>query len=213
MSRHPPRAVHRAGLLAGAAAVLFAACDGNGPLQPSIESVELTSAIDTVIPVGATAQLTAVALDGGGDVVSGATFDWSSSAPAIASVGASGEVLAVSAGRATITATARTGDVAGPSASGSLPVRVLAADIEGMSVLLDDPVVGHFSDPLGAPKSAVQTALGECDAGLTSGNLVKVITCIETIRDEAESATDGSDRVLLGSLGLVTDFAARKLNR
>jgi uncharacterized protein YjdB len=56
--------------------------------------------------VGQTAQLSAVALDAQGAPMSGRTFTWSSSAPAVATVNAAGLVTAVGAGSATISAVA-----------------------------------------------------------------------------------------------------------
>lgn len=212
MPRHPPGTLRI--VLLAMAAVVLAGCPGDEGNGARIQSVEVTSAIDTVIPIGFTAQLSARAIDSDGNTVSGAGFDWASSASGVASVSGTGEALGVAAGQAQVTATVRTLDIVGPggTASGSLPMHVLDADVEGMRFLLDDPVVAHITGPLGAAKSTALSALADCDEGLTTGHLMKVIDCLETIRAEADGTTDGHDRVLLNSLALVTDLTAGKLN-
>jgi uncharacterized protein YjdB len=72
---------------------------------PTTASVEVTPAATSIV-VGATAPLTATARDAAGAARPGRTFTWQSSAPAVATVDAAGTVTAVSAGSATITATA-----------------------------------------------------------------------------------------------------------
>jgi uncharacterized protein YjdB len=68
---------------------------------------------------GSTARVDAVARDATYQIIPGASFVWSSSDPAIATVNAAGMVNATGVGVATITATASNG------ASGSTSVTVL----------------------------------------------------------------------------------------
>ena len=81
---------------------------GSAPLTIAAKSV--TSVTVSPNPASATvgqaAQLAAVAMDAQGVPMSGRTFTWTSSAPSIATVSASGLVTAVAAGSATISATA-----------------------------------------------------------------------------------------------------------
>ena len=94
-------------LLGSALAALLAACGGGttAPTPGAVASVEVTPAADTLIALGQTQQLMAVAKDAGGNVVSGKTFSWSSSAPGVVSVdAASGVATGVANGAATITA-------------------------------------------------------------------------------------------------------------
>lgn len=96
-------------------AVLVAAvgCGGgteNSPLPPppppppSVATVDVTPGAAQLV-VGSTVQLNAVARDGQGNAISGKSFTWSSSSPAVATVSSSGLVAGVAAGNATITAT------------------------------------------------------------------------------------------------------------
>ncbi|MEO8624408.1 MAG: Ig-like domain-containing protein, partial [bacterium] len=78
------------------------------------------SAPATALQIAATTQASAVAKDASGNVLTGRTMTWTSSAPAIATVSTSGLVTAVAAGSATITATSG-------SASGTIAMTVSAA--------------------------------------------------------------------------------------
>jgi uncharacterized protein YjdB len=74
----------------------------------AVAKVEITNTAPS-LTTGQTFTLTARALDANGNVVTGAPIGWTSSAPAVATVGAAtGIVTAVSAGSATITATSGT---------------------------------------------------------------------------------------------------------
>ncbi|MFO7894267.1 MAG: Ig-like domain-containing protein [Longimicrobiales bacterium] len=66
-------------------------------------SVTVTPSEVSVVP-GGTAQLTAVAHDAGGSPLPDAAFDWSSGAPAIATVDTAGLVTAVAEGETSVTA-------------------------------------------------------------------------------------------------------------
>lgn len=112
MRSHPySRAVPRALLLC----LLVAAglsCGGStsGPSAITVASVTV-SAAQRSIPVGNTAQLSAVAFDQTGAQLAGVTFQWSSSDNAIATVSSTGLVTGVAVGSARITAL--TGAVSG----------------------------------------------------------------------------------------------------
>lgn len=85
------------------AAVFASRKDSSSPTDcaDEVATVEITGAPSTMM-VGSTAQLSAVAKDHRGRVLSGRQAAWASSAPAVASVNESGLVTAVSAGTATI---------------------------------------------------------------------------------------------------------------
>ena len=94
---------------------------GTEPLSPDpprATTLTVTPATAERTALGATVQLTAEVRDQNGNVMSGATVSWSSSAPAVAAVDGSGMVTAAGNGTATITATAG-------SASGSTTVTVV----------------------------------------------------------------------------------------
>ncbi len=94
------------------AAIIAAGCGGepNAPqggqpiAPPPVALLSVTPGSATLFPQQ-TNQLTASTLDAAGNVLTGRTITWGSSAPAVATVSASGLLTAVTAGTATITAT------------------------------------------------------------------------------------------------------------
>jgi len=76
--------------------------DSNGPTGTLVASVVINAPRN--IALGKSVQFSAVALDQNGQIVIGATFEWSSSNTAIATVSSTGVVTGVAAGSATITA-------------------------------------------------------------------------------------------------------------
>jgi DNA/RNA endonuclease G (NUC1) len=109
-------ALNGSGTWTGPAAHTFGACndDGSGPPPPTVASVTVAPATAT-IAVGATQTFTATALDASNQPIAGVAFTWSTSAPAIATVDASGVATGIAQGDAQITATAPNG-VAGSAA-------------------------------------------------------------------------------------------------
>jgi parallel beta-helix repeat protein len=77
---------------------------GTAVATTTVASVTVTLAASS-LQVGQTTQATAVARDGSGATISGASFTWSSSNTAIATVSTSGLVTAKASGSASITAT------------------------------------------------------------------------------------------------------------
>ena len=119
--------------------------DAAGPESgPQVASVTVTPAAATVGVLGDTLRLAASARNSQGGLVAGRTFTWSSSAPTVATVNASGLVTAVAEGSVSVTAT--TGGVAG-SASVTVQttggLRIITAtvgrnlDADGYTILLD----------------------------------------------------------------------------
>jgi uncharacterized protein YjdB len=70
-----------------------------------VATVLVTPAADTLIALGQTQQLSAVAVDASGTPISGKTFTWESMAPSVATVSTAGLVTAIANGQARITAT------------------------------------------------------------------------------------------------------------
>src|SRR5688572_16558817 len=117
---------------AACVAVLLAACSGDGdsPSEPgnggnnnpppaTVASVTVTPTGATVV-IGRTTQLAATTKDAAGNVLSGRTINWTTSAAAVATVDANGLVTGVSAGTANIIATSE-----GKSAQAALTVTVV----------------------------------------------------------------------------------------
>ena len=75
------------------------------PPAPTVASVVVTPSTATLVSLGETVQLNASAQDASGNSISGKTFTWSSSDESVATVNASGLVLAIANGATTITAT------------------------------------------------------------------------------------------------------------
>ena len=106
---------------------LASACkDGVEPVI--VASVEVTSPIGALLDVGGNATLSAAAKDRAGESVSGISFTWTSSNPAVVSITAAGSIEALAIGTATIRAEAG-------SAAGSLALRVVDADLAGITAL------------------------------------------------------------------------------
>lgn len=98
-----------AALVAPAAlATLAAACgDGaTGPSQTPATTLSVAPAVDTLAAIGAGRPFTATVRDGAGQVLNGVAVTWTSLAPGVATVDASGMVVAVAAGSARVVARA-----------------------------------------------------------------------------------------------------------
>ncbi|MFG1691469.1 putative Ig domain-containing protein [Gemmatimonadota bacterium] len=114
------------------------------PEAPRATSVTVTPSTATLEILGATIQLSVQVRDQHGQVMSGASASWNSSAPGVASVSTSGLVTAVSVGSTTITA-------ASGSASGSAVVTVDVPPPSIVTTSLPDGIVGTaYSQTLSA---------------------------------------------------------------
>jgi uncharacterized protein YjdB len=113
---------------------------GDGTTAPTPPPVNVGVATVTVslspaqITVGTTATATAELRSGAGAVLAGRSVEWSSSAPAIASVNSAGVVSAIAAGSATITATSE-------GRSGSASLTVIPAPVATVQVTLALPTL------------------------------------------------------------------------
>ena len=162
----------RAAAILVAVAVL-SACGGDGGLDaPTINSVIITGT--PTIAVGEAVQLTATARDVNGLAVPNAKITYASSSAAVVSVNATGRVIGVTAGAATITASS--GGVSSPP----YPITVTSGSVAavvtmqantftpsqltiraGQSVLFDFPADQHnviFSGGAGKPADIPTTS-------------------------------------------------------
>jgi hypothetical protein len=99
-----------AGVWSGPAAHSFGLCNDNGDVEPPAEVASVTVAPLTVtVTVGGSTTLVASAFDMANEPINGATFTWSSTDTAIATVNAAGVVTGVSPGDVVILATAANG--------------------------------------------------------------------------------------------------------
>lgn len=181
---------------------------GTGPTSPAVvvASVDVTSPIGALLNVGGNAQLTATAKDADGKPTGGSSTTWSSSNPGVVSVSASGAIAALKAGTATIHAVVE-------GVSGSLALRVVNADVPGITALATDAyvtkLVGGVSSAL---RPRVQAALGNCTGGASAGDLENVEACVDSLDADASAATDATDRAVLAVLTLFAGEIEQRLN-
>lgn len=191
-----------------AAAGVFACCAlgcGENPVEPPedhIASVEVSSAIDTIVAVGRATQLAATARDQSGRAISGASFLWTSSDGAILNVDAAGMATAEAPGRATITAA-----VDGSGASGGIALRTVDADLDAVGLLGSDLFAAALVSGLSSGvHSEVEPAWAACAEGAGPGNVAAIVGCVDDLRGGAESAdASPTDRALLAVLALFAD--------
>jgi uncharacterized protein YjdB len=88
-------------------------------VEQQADSIVLSSPTVDLSGVGDTVRISATVLDAGGAVVAGASIEWASSDPAVATVSVEGTISAVASGATTVTGTS------GP-ASVEIPVVVIA---------------------------------------------------------------------------------------
>jgi hypothetical protein len=165
------------------------------PDPPTLTSVTVTSPIDTVMAVGRSTQLSAQARDQNGNVMPGVSFSWRSTNADAATVSGVGVVQGAGAGTSTIEADA--GD-----AEGGLRMRVVAADLEAIQTLLEDPWVLALGETLGdASRATFHDALEHCAQALDDGHILNLAACLAEAGDPSASDTD--DPAVLAVLSLV----------
>ncbi|MFW6010281.1 MAG: Ig-like domain-containing protein [Gemmatimonadota bacterium] len=103
----------RSTLSAGLLVATVSACGDGSPSEPTpppgdeqVAAVEVQPGVDTLFALDETVELTAVARDPAGEVVSGADFSWQSSDTTVIAVDGSGTATALGNGAAVITASA-----------------------------------------------------------------------------------------------------------
>ena len=146
----------------------FAACGGSSPTTtpPPAASVAtvLVSPATATLAATQTVQLTATPKDSAGNALSGRTISWSSTAPGVASVNASGMVTAVSAGTASVTAT--TGGKSGTAAI-SVGESTTMTAAGGTMTAAGGNVVLQFPAGALASSTAITVAPASAPAGST----------------------------------------------
>lgn len=175
-------------------------------LPPVVHSVVITSSVDTIVLRGRTAQLTAIARDAQGTAIGGRQVLWGSSSTGVATVNSSGMLTAVGSGSVTIRA-----DIDG--VRGTLRLRVIDANLSPIADLAADAYLRRLVAELtAATRTAVEGALAALDDAVDSGNVAEMLAASATIRSQAGSAKDPSDRVLLAVLVLFMEHIERILD-
>jgi hypothetical protein len=178
-------------------------CAGVG--SGAIASVTVTSEIDTVMAVGRTAQLSAVARNANSQDVN-TSFTWTSNHTSAATVNAtSGLVTALAADTFRIRAAPNTGSVVG-----ELKMRAVAADLPAVQTIMGDALVTSIRNALSAtPQAALSTLMGQCATHRVSGNLLALDTCLANII--ALTGAGATDNQLLAVLDMFALEARRRL--
>jgi len=115
-------------------AALGSACGGSSEsAPPAVASVTVTLGASSLV-AGQSTAASAVLRDGGGNVLTGRTVAWTSSAPSVATVSSSGSVSAIGAGTASIVATSE-------GQSGSALLTVTEAPVASVAVSVTSPLV------------------------------------------------------------------------
>jgi hypothetical protein len=175
------------------------------PPGPTVASVDVVSPIDTVVAQGKAVQLTATARDAAGDTVAGAAFSWTSSAPATASVSATGLVTGLAAGATEITAEAA-------GVQGQLRMRVVVADLAGIGTVLTDPFMARcLTAATGAEGTLVHSLIDSAVTEADQGYLLALRRHLASARTAAGTATAANDRALLAVVDLMLGVAQERL--
>lgn len=169
-------------------------------LAQVVAATIVTPLLDTLESVGDTIQLQAVAKDARGNLVPNAPVVWTSGAPAVATVGPTGQVVSRADGLAIITATA----TAGPAGQAAIRVRQRAVR------LVWDPLPANLLRGLGLAGVRVQIedARGNPAAGasdpvtihLTTGSANGVLTGAGTVGPVNGAADLGAIAISLPGL-------------
>jgi hypothetical protein len=198
----------RRGCVPGIATVGLAllGCGETPAGPPAVATVAVTSAIDSLLAVDRTAQLTAAVIDVNGDLMSDAMVTWTSSNSGVAIVNAEGLITGLAAGPVTITATS-------DGTSGNLAMRVVAADLAGITALLTDPYLPALVAALDpAARASLTGILADLGDATSQGHLSAMrqgLADAETIAAGSGSATTN---VLFAVVRLYIVHAVRLLN-
>lgn len=196
--------VNASGLVTGVApgsATITATCEGKSgtasiaiTLAP-VASVTLSPA-SAVIRVAGTVQLTPTTTDSMGNVLSGRSIGWSSDAPGVATVNASGLVTGAALGRATITATSE-------GIGGTAAVTVSAGSFGHVVIVAEEnhdfsQVIGNATMPyLNALSNQYGLAQGYyANAHPSIGNYFEVTTGDTIINNDNFTGTVSNDNIV-----------------
>lgn len=170
--------------------------------DPTVSAIAVTATIDTVMAVGRTTQLSASATDAAGNAIS-TSFTWSSSSAPVATVDGDGTVSAVGPGAASIQASA-------DGETGQWSVRVVDADLDGVTALLSDPFADALIESLDVDtQSAMVELAADCDEALGSGDVLAIRTCLDGA--VAVEAAEAGSAPSLAILDLFFEESLRKL--
>jgi hypothetical protein len=183
------------GVAAGAATITATSEGKSGSAALSVANVPVASVTVTpataLILVGATVQLVATPKDSAGNVLSGRSITWASSAPALATVSSTGLVTGVSAGAVTITATSE-------GKSGTSAITINTPSSGGayyVSPTGTDAVSCAQAQNVATPKQTLNNAVGCLTPGTTL--LIRGGSYAEALLDNIPAGTSWTAPVTL----------------
>lgn len=174
-------------LLRLAVAGTLAACGGDGPTTPTVPAAVVVSG-GTTLTSGTTVQLSATYTDTRGKPVPSATFSWTSSNAAVASVSGDGLVQALQVGTATISA-------ASNGTTGSASITVTPGAPAAVIVR---------TQPAGAAAGVAFTTQPAIELRDAAGNLATTSTLPVAARVASGGGTLLGDSVVTASGGVAT---------
>lgn len=194
-------------LLLASLAFLPACSDSTGPSGPAVTGVILTAGSDSVV-LGGSLQLVATVVGSGGTAVTGASVQWTSLVPGVASVNGAGVVTGVALG--TVGIRAATGDYADTLFVRVRPVTCTAAQATTSFALetavtgtLDASDCGFFGGVRAEGRSIVLTAQTTLRVRASSPNFaasVLISDAAMNIYAGGGAAAPGDDAEAFGSL-------------
>ena len=179
-------------------------CGGGG--GATVADVTITSPVDTVMAVGRTAAMSAIARDASSNPVT-TTFNWSSTVTSVATVNSSsGLVTALAAGVTQIEARQNLNTVFGEHV-----IRAVNADLPAVTALVSDVFAVRLRQALSTtPQGQVGGLLTVCAGQVTSGHVRALDTCLTNLTS-VSGGTNGNDNALLNVLDLFFAHARRQL--
>jgi len=206
-------------VLASILAPLLLACGGDSsgggedPTGPSPSNQSPSASIsqpaaDTSIGHSYTTTFEGSGEDPEDGELTGDALTWESDRDGQLGTGQSVSLSGLSPGQHTVTLTATDSEGSTAQASvGAAVVNVASADS-----LLTDPYADSLVAGFTASKqAAVDSALADCDAALSDGDVPALETCLAEARAEADTTTDPNDRALGAALDLLLAHAERQL--
>jgi serine/threonine-protein kinase len=186
----------------------------NPAALPQVSAVFISGS--TTLTAGGAALLHAEARDGQGRVMTGKTPVWRSSAPEIASVNSAGQVIARSAGRATITAA-----VDGVSQSVTVTVNPEPVVVRPPPVRESTPAAAEPAGPTEAElKGQIASTIQSYANALESGNISRVRQIYpamppareQQLRQALPAMSELQVRLTVGQIDLAGEYATARVS-
>jgi hypothetical protein len=174
------------------------------PDPPTLASIQISSPVDSVMAVGRTVRLTAVARDGTGAIMSGVALSWSATPASVLTVSVDGLVTGVGGGSGVVRAAAS-------GVTTDFGLRAIPADLDGIATTLGDAFLTALLSGLDTGTAAAVSAdFAACASAVTSGNVLGLDQCLAAVRGVAGTGS-ANDQVRLAVTRLFVDHASTQL--